>query len=61
MEKKTGNYYFDFRAQVLGHGKHVRGRQYAQCAAGVSNYSGLLWEQMLVLMMQFCKGLGFRV
>ena len=30
-------------------------RQYSQCAAGVINYSGLLWEQMLVLLMHLCN------
>ena len=30
-------------------------RQYSQCAAGVINYAGLLWEQMLVLLMHLCS------
>ena len=42
-------------AENLQESSYVLARRYMQCAAGIVNFSGLLWEQLLVLLAHLCN------
>ncbi|CAE7529683.1 unnamed protein product, partial [Symbiodinium sp. CCMP2592] len=39
----------------LGESTFMLCKRYAQCASGIINFSGLLWEQLLVMVAQLCN------